>query len=365
MKKNLIVFSIATFVTLLSFETKSPKSYDVPPSGYSGAPTQSRTCRNCHSSYALNTAGGSIAAIGLPTTYVPGQAYNFKIVITNAVSRGVWGFEIKAVDMSNAAVGTFSSTNPNTTVGSGELKHNLAVASTGTTYTYDNLKWTAPTGTMSPVSFYFTGVAGDNDGSEFSDYVYSNTLLNVTLPVTLAEFTAVTRNNAVFLRWNTYTEINSKQFEIERSIDGDNFENIKTVASVANSSTVRQYDYVDQNLPKQPQLYYRLKQVDIDGKYWYSKILLVRLSDKGFSIDNVYPKPASRVTHVAIYSDKITKAALSIIDMNGKVVIQESVSLNKGNNLVDVNCMRLAKGAYVLKLQNETGESVIDKLIKQ
>ncbi len=360
MKKNLVILYIIGMTVIVSFNSfrssRSPLSFDIPPSGYSGAPTQNKTCRNCHSSFSLNTAGGNVNATGLPTgSYIPGHVYNFSVTITNATPMAIWGFELKAVTSGGStAIGTFSTTNPNATISSGEIKHNLAISSNGTSFTYNNLSWTAPPTGSSSVSFYMTGVAGNNDGSETSDYVYSNAILNITIPITLGDFSGAIRNNAAILKWETYTESASRQFEVERSTNGINFETIDIVASAGNSSTLKNYYCTDNSLPKNRQtFYFRLNMVDQDGRSEYSKVLVLKRKLDNY-VENIYPtliKGGDKL-HIDVVSNTDQPGEISIYNSIGQKLVTQKEILKSGSNSIILDMSKLiGNGIYTVEVR--------------
>jgi len=191
MKKITLLLSLL-FMTVVFTSLKITSNPNCP-TGYSTAPslngTTVRNCTSCHSG-TVNPAGGSVTAIGLPTTYTAGLSYPFSVKITHsAANRLVWGVAIKAIDtLTHAVVGTWTTTNPNTSIkgtptianGNYELSHANAATSTATnTYTYSNLTWVAPsvpTAVQSRVKFYISAVAGNGTGDETGDFVYTTSL---------------------------------------------------------------------------------------------------------------------------------------------------------------------------------------------
>ncbi|HEY6503282.1 MAG TPA: T9SS type A sorting domain-containing protein, partial [Chitinophagaceae bacterium] len=185
------------------------------------------------------------------------------------------------------------------------------------------------------------------------------------LPVTLGNFTATIHNNSVYLEWKTYSEFNSKEFVIERSVDGINFETINITAAAGNSNLVKNYSYNDNNLPQKSTLYYRLKSVDIDRQYQYSKTLRVHFAKGSFYINKIYPEPASGIIHIDVSNVReVTYCAISFINLNGAIVKRSTMVLHKGDNLIDINISSLSKGVYILKINNNETEAV-EKLIKE
>ncbi|QKG53067.1 hypothetical protein [Hymenobacter sp. BRD67] len=113
------------------------------------------------------------------------------------------------------------------------------------------------------------------------------------LPVELTAFTATAEGNtAVALAWATASEQNTLAFEVERSQDGKTFAHVSTVAAAGSSSTSRRYELLDTNpLARQSVLYYRLKQLDVDGTYSYSPVRTVALAGASAGL-SLYPNPA-------------------------------------------------------------------------
>jgi hypothetical protein len=101
--------------------------------------------------------------------------------------------------------------------------------------------------------------------------------LSTLLPVELISFTAHRKNNYTFLTWKTATEINNEKFEIEISKDGVFFSYIGEVGGMGNSSTINHYQFVDDGVYNADVVYYRLKQIDFDGRFEYSHIVSVRV----------------------------------------------------------------------------------------
>ena len=114
------------------------------------------------------------------------------------------------------------------------------------------------------------------------------------LPVQLTSFTAQAHEAAVVLTWRTASEANSARFEVERSEDGRTFALIGTVAAAGTSLAPRSYELLDSKLPAGAKLlYYRLRQVDLDGTVAYSQVQTVALAGAGLAL---YPNPARTTT---------------------------------------------------------------------
>ena len=204
-----------------------------------------------------------------------------------------------------------------------------------------------------------------NEDRGSGNRIYAQNKTWYVMPVKLSDFRAAKNNKQVNLFWNTATETNNKGFYIERSADGTNFKTINFVNSKAahgNSNLNIDYSITDA-LPGTSYNYYRLKQVDIDEKFNYSKILLVRF-DKDLYVNSIYPAPATTVLHVSLESSLNSNGNLSVIDAYGKTVSKRSIVINKGSNILDINIRTFAKGMYVLQISSDN-EVMVEKWIKQ
>lgn len=176
----------------------------------------------------------------------------------------------------------------------------------------------------------------------------SNSWATSALPVKLTSFRAEILNNQTILNWSTASETNNKGFEVEKSIDGVNFETIGFVSGNGNSNKINKYSFTDAN---QSSAYYRLKQIDFDGQFEYSTTVKVN-SDELFIELNPNPFNDNLVINSA---SNIVNA--EIIDVNGKVKIMEVVN----NNKASINTSSLSNGIYFIRINN--GEKVITKRI--
>jgi hypothetical protein len=187
------------------------------------------------------------------------------------------------------------------------------------------------------------------------------------LPVKYTSFTAVANTNGINLNWATQSEINNKHFEIERSTDGKNF---KTISINANGTTTgyccKAYTYIDNNVASDVTVvYYRLKQVDVDGRFEYSNILVVRLSALTGAKMQIMPNPFVENVTVRFDANAKTTAQLQIIGSNGQVIMYQNATVNKGNNSLQIaGLSKLAPGAYIAQLYANGQVVATQKIIK-
>jgi len=174
-----------------------------------------------------------------------------------------------------------------------------------------------------------------------------------TLPVEWADFTVAKVNGQAHLNWSTVVEIDNDHFEIERSTDGQNFIMVGTRKGHGNSSIVNTYSFVDgESLGGT--VYYRIRQVDIDGKSSYSPVRT--LDFNGLSLATVYPNPSSDNFNLQSFVEGTLN--YTVYDVTGKVIASGTL---KG---IETLGGSYAPGAYVVKVQSSS-EVQSFKLIKQ
>ncbi len=196
---------------------------------------------------------------------------------------------------------------------------------------------------------------GDNDCFVVK-YKTDGTLWTSTpLPIKLLSFTGTNKDDYNFLNWQTTSEINSSYFDIERSVNETAFEKIGRISASANSNTIKSYSFTDNQTKNIPVLYYRLKQVDLDGKFEYSPIISLKGKYKRVVI-NIYPNPTKKFIN-ANCTDNLNWVIIS--SGNGKEVMHKY-------DTKQVDISSLPSGVYVVKLYNKLNELVATvKFIKE
>ncbi len=175
---------------------------------------------------------------------------------------------------------------------------------------------------------------------------------NGTLPVELINFSANTFNGTSQLKWATASEINNSHFNVERSVDGMNFEMIGTVIGNGNSQQIIEYAYSDNHLPRQSAvLFYRLNQFDFDGKNEYSNVIKVE-NLKELDGIKVFPNPTTGELLLNINQLETEEFVLELSNLAGKVVITKTYS--ELTNLVQLDIAEMEKGVYILKVSSDS-----------
>jgi trimeric autotransporter adhesin len=198
--------------------------------------------------------------------------------------------------------------------------------------------------------------------NSFSSFFIAGAL--ITLPVDLVSFTGTLKGNDGDLRWETASETNSSHYILERSIDGTNYSEIANIAASGNSSSTTKYSYLDKNIASlaATHAHYRLKQVDIDNGYSYSNVVVIALPS--ITTINVTPNPVNTQARVQLGSPADVKATWLLTDNGGRVVMQGSENLKRGNNQFLINMSKLSGGVYYLNVKG-TGISHHVKVQKQ
>ena len=180
------------------------------------------------------------------------------------------------------------------------------------------------------------------------EYVYEVwSCTGIVIPVTLLDFSAQKNNESVLLKWQATREASFKEYEVQRSTDGINF--YKTGSVTGRNLT--NYDFTDNHLPFSKNLYYRLKMIDIDGRFNYSKIVSVRLNDNIYNV-NVYPNPVVNKLTVKFDQAFTEKSIIQVTDLVGRTILQSSVAAAQNKIELDVN--RLPAGRYFIRISNGT-----------
>lgn len=191
--------------------------------------------------------------------------------------------------------------------------------------------------------------------NDFSLWTIGNN--NSALPVILSSFNTTCKNNGANLVWVTQFEQNSSVFEIEKSKDGNNWTKIGTVNA---NGVASDYNFTDKEAGL---AYYRLKQIDIDGKFTYSKVLSSNCELKSITL-MLYPNPASSFTELRFTSPKESRTDINIYAENGQLVRSIKTTVQQGVNTIRINLNGLSNGVYTLKINNDE-LNVSKKIIKK
>jgi hypothetical protein len=177
------------------------------------------------------------------------------------------------------------------------------------------------------------------------------------LPISFGSFTAQKQDKVVKLNWTTEQEFNSSNFIIERSADGITWQSIGSVAAAGNSNNHLEYIAYD-NLPLNGKNYYRIKEVDKNGRLQVSVVRPVNF-DIGYSI-TVAPNPATDFVVVTMDRINNTGSIIQLFNASGNLIFTQNTNLSR----ININTSVFARGLYFIKIIN-AGEVAAQKIILQ
>ncbi|MBC7874745.1 MAG: T9SS type A sorting domain-containing protein, partial [Ferruginibacter sp.] len=185
--------------------------------------------------------------------------------------------------------------------------------------------------------------------------------LDITLPVTLLHFSATKENASSKITWTTTQETNSREFVVERSVNGANsWQIIATLPAAGNSTTPVDYIVYDPAPAKGTNLY-RLKSTNLDNQFEYSAIRRVNFDNK--YTYSIYPNPVmDRIWITTDHSSPAT-ATVQIVNTSGHLLLTKQINSNSQPSSVNVST--LPSGMYVIKIIEADGTVNVQKFTKQ
>lgn len=175
---------------------------------------------------------------------------------------------------------------------------------------------------------------------------------NVPLPVTLTQFKGRMVSSHDELTWTTNAEYQNDYFNLQHSTDGQHFTTIEKVMSKAvNGHSEQELNYVvNHSTPKAGHNYYRLQQVDRDGKLsTNAQVVDLYRSNLGNEV-SIYPNPVKDILHIELYASQSQNNTIKLIDMSGRLVKQLQVSSVSGVNNLELNLTDVASGIYTIEV---------------
>ena len=185
-------------------------------------------------------------------------------------------------------------------------------------------------------------------------------------PVKFTSFNAILLSNRNSLvKWTTQSEINNDHFEIERSDDGIQFFSRGKVSGNGSTTIAHNYDFTDVLNTTSQIVYYRLRIIDNDGKYTFSKIVAIKINGS-ISVEkfNVFPNPFTSDIKIALNSQTDINATFRIISFDGKELIRRNIDVQQGENIIVMKDFgTLPKGNYILEVTT-ANDKFIRKIVK-
>jgi Secretion system C-terminal sorting domain len=267
--------------------------------------------------------GASFMAANIPATFAAPHTYNtpFTVSGSQTIAAGSSGYFIIVVNIN-------------------------ATATSGNTVKVNGL--------TNPVTFGYTTSPPITNNQ--TDVAVTQTISSI-LPLTLLSFNGSLLNTqGVLLKWVTASEINTKHFEIEWSVTGQQFSKIAAQLAAGNSSQTLQYNYLHSQ-PVSGNNFYKLKMVDVDGRFAYSPIVVVNHQNELSSV-KIFPNPVANMLHLYIPSQKKETIIYRLHNTDGRYIASKKIELVKGNNYSDWNIENLPAGNYFLSTDNKIFEPI-------
>jgi len=203
----------------------------------------------------------------------------------------------------------------------------------------------------------FDGNEPDITGPMFADQTTGSGFAPMqVMPVTFVNFYVTKDKDQVKIYWSTATERNNDHFELERSVEGTNWTVIGIVMSAGNSNAVKNYSFIDKKL-NSAAIYYRIKQVDIDGRFTYTAIKSVSYSNES-TTTQIF---ASTNNDIIISFDALQKnVVVKIWNMSGQSLKQQTysnsayITLKLNNNI---------RGIYVVQVTDANNNTQSKKIL--
>jgi ELWxxDGT repeat protein len=296
-------------------------------------PTQPATYVQRH--YEITPENNSTTATGKVTLYFTQAEFDaYNAINTSKLPTMATDFSGK----SNVRIDKFAGTSvdgtglPNTYAG--EIATTIDPADSDIIFNITAQRW--------EISFDVTGFSG----------FFLTTATAAPLPITLLYFSGKKVNQTNVLNWATSQEINASHFEIERSIDGLKFEKIGKVNANFITKENTKYDFVNYQTGSRIEgSFYRLKLLDLDGKFTYSKVIYIANDTDSHIVGDFYPNPVvDNFSNIDIIATENEDWTIKILDVFGKVIGSEKRNLKKGYNKIMISGS--VKGLNIISFEN-------------
>lgn len=206
---------------------------------------------------------------------------------------------------------------------------------------YGNTDWNSSAGTD----------ASNSEWIVYPQNTFTYLGAHSVIPVELTSFVASVGAKSVTLSWSTATETNNKGFEVERKSANTEWAKVGFVNGFGTTTEKKEYTFTDKNLPV-GKYSYRLKQVDFDGTFEYSKVVEVEvLAPKVFELAQNYPNPFNPTTKINYSVPFDSKVTISVYSITGELVMElVNDFVAAGSYSVDFNGSNLASGMYIYRM---------------
>lgn len=340
MKKKLIIFIVAVVCGISSTITYAQQNPAV--TGSLVTPSPAIAGSTATFSFNIGTAGLSI----------PGTGATQRMGFTLGLGTGVAPTNPDGISSVTGAILTYFDItyNSGTRTYTGVQKLNVAIPTS--TLAQINVQVNVISIPVSAIVNIQPNAVAQAQNQPTSD---DNASIDTPLPVTLTSFTAAKEGQTALLKWATTMETNSDRFEIQRSQNGKQWGMIGTKQSNGESSSLKSYNFTDSE-PLDGENLYRLKMVDRDGTFAYSRIESVTFEGLTASF---HPNPVAE--KLVITAGDFSKVKnIQIYDASGKTVYKSAAAPS-----AEINVQNLSAGLYVVQVVRANGTVITHKIIKQ
>jgi len=233
------------------------------------------------------------------------------------------------------------------------------------------LIWHDHSPTMFPPTFVGEKFAGNL--FEVDEMMYLNNSncpapVCASLPIELSSFEATEEDCAISIDWTTASEKDNAYFLLEKSTDGETFEVIETINGQGTTSQSTSYNFIDNRASAMN--FYRLTQVDFDGKQTISNTIIVKSScfEAGsvFTMSEVYPNPVtSGPININFYTEiDVNDAEIIVTDVSGRLIHRQTENIALGSNNLTFESDQFAAGTYFVRVTSSDYRTTAKKFIK-
>jgi Secretion system C-terminal sorting domain len=205
----------------------------------------------------------------------------------------------------------------------------------------------------------YTLTAACSWDSVFWPYAYTT---STVLPVELVSFGAMPYKDKIKIYWATASEENAKEFIVERTHNAIDFTEVAHTNASGNSTSMLNYKAYDDH-PQQGANYYRLKQVDFNGKFTYTKLVSAKFYSSIVDLI-IIPNPAKDKATIRFNATGNYSALLRITGMQGKTILNRQFISEEGINEYSLNMNELVTGIYSVQLIVDD-QNMISKIVKE
>lgn len=209
--------------------------------------------------------------------------------------------------------------------------------------------------------------AGGGNNFSLDDICFRQCLNCASLPLHNLTLMASLQSSTVGLRWTAENEMNTSTFVIERSTDNNSYVEVGAKPASGQTNTITEYKSTDDITALQQTasvVYYRLRAIDVDGRFTYSNVVTVRLNKKAGV--QVWPSPFKSNINISYNAAVNTTVEVSVISSSGKIVKQANYNVSRGINQLSVSELSsLSPGVYFVRITDKnTEETFMQKMIK-